>query len=65
MRGYDAARHPIVGPLVEGGPAQLAEQFEFPVWHGFVDECHLCYTIRKSLVPLFPLYLAPAQVYDL
>ena len=65
MREYDAARHPIVGPLVEAGPARLVERFEFPASDGYVDECHLCYATRKSLVPLFPLHLAPAQVYDL
>ncbi len=27
LRDYDAARHPIVGPLLKGGPARLVERF--------------------------------------
>ena len=62
---YDAARHPIVGPLVEGGPARLVERFSLSVADAYVDECHLCYAARKSLLPVLPQYLAPAQVYGL
>ena len=62
---YDAAQHPIVGPLVEGGPARLVERFGLNVADAYVDECHLCYMARKSLLPAFPQYLAPAQVYGL
>ena len=65
MRSYDAAKHPIVGPLLEGGPARLVERFSQKVEAAYVDECHLCYTARKSLLPQFPQYLAPAQVYGL
>jgi hypothetical protein len=65
MRSYDAARHPIVGPLVEGGPARLVERFGLEVSDAYVDECHLCYTARKLLLPAFPQPLAPAQVYGL
>jgi len=65
VRDYDASKHPIVGPLVEGGPARLAERFELKLADAYVDECHLCYMARKSLLPAFPQYLAPAQVYGL
>ena len=65
VRNYDAARHPIVSPLVEGGPARLVERFAVQVGDAYVDECHLCYMARKSLVQTFPQYLAPAQVYGL
>ena len=65
VRSYDAARHPIVGPLVEGGPARLVERFGVEVADAYVDECHLCYTARKLLRPAFPQFLAPAQVYGL
>ena len=63
MRTCDAARHPIVGPLVEGGPARLVEHFGLEMADAYVDECHLCYMARKSLLSAFPQYLAPAQVY--
>ena len=65
VRDYDASKHPIVGPLVEGGPARLAERFGVTVADAYVDECHLCYMARKSLLPAFPEHLAPAQVYGL
>jgi len=62
---YKASEHPILGPLVEGGPALLAERFGLKVDYAYVDECHLCYMARKSLLEKFPQYLAPAQVYGL
>jgi len=65
VRDYDASKHPIMGPLVEGGPARLVERFGVTVADAYVDECHLCYMARKSLLPAFPEYLAPAQVYGL
>ena len=65
MRTYNAAKHPIIGPLVEGGPAQLVARFGLNVADAYVDECHLCYMTRKTLLPDFPQYLAPAQVYGL
>jgi hypothetical protein len=65
VRTYDAARHPIIGPLIEGGPARLVERFAAKVADAYVDECHLCYMTRKMLLPAFPQYLAPAQVYGL
>ena len=65
MRTYDAARHPIVGPLVEGGPARLVERLGVELADAYVDECHLCYTARKLLLPAFAQFLAPAQVYGL
>src|SRR3974390_1498673 len=65
VRAYDATKHPIVGPLVEGGPARLVERLGVEVADGYVDECHLCYTARKLLQPVFPQLLAPAQVYGL
>ena len=65
VRDYDPAKHPIVGPILRGGPAQLARDFGFDTSGPFVDECHLCYTIRKSLAPRFPEWLAPIAVYNL
>jgi len=63
--GYDAAKHPICGPLVEGGPALLAERYGVEHGEAYVDECHLCYLTRLALIDRFPGLLAPRQVYGL
>jgi len=65
LRYYDAAKHPIVEPLIAGGPARLVQQFGLAVPDGYVDECHLCYTARKMLLPGCPEYLAPAEAYGI
>lgn len=62
---YDAHRHPIAGPLLRGGPAQLAAECSLPLAAGYVDECHLCYEVRKALVPRFPEFLAPREAYGM
>jgi hypothetical protein len=62
---YKADDHPICGPLVKGGPALLAKQYNVDHEETYVDECHLCYHVRRALVDRFPEYLAPRQVYGL
>lgn len=62
---YNPHEHPIAGPLLEGGPALLAERFGITHDDEFVDECHFCYLTRKKLVDRFPEYLGPGQVYGL
>ncbi|NNG17560.1 MAG: radical SAM protein [Gemmatimonadales bacterium] len=62
---YDPGTHPISGPLVRGGPARLAEEHGFLPDDGYVDECHLCYLTRRSLLDEFADQLAPRQVYGL
>ena len=63
LRSYDAQQHPIAGPLLRGGPVKLATEYGVAINRGFVDECHLCYTARKLLLPRFPQYLAPKEAY--
>jgi len=65
VAGYDPQAHPICGPLIRGGPAALAEAYSIPHEDTYVDECHLCYTVRKALVERFPEHLCPRQVYGL
>lgn len=60
---YDAPRHPICGPLLRGGPAELAKRHGVTPESGYVDECHLCWESRKALLDRFPQYLAPKPVY--
>ncbi len=60
---YEADSHPICGPLVKGGPALLAREYEVDHEEEYVDECHFCYLVRRDLVDRFPEHLAPRQVY--
>jgi len=62
---YESSQHPIAGPLVKGGPAQLAWDNNIMLASGYVDECHMCFEVRKALIDKFPEYLAPTQVYGL
>jgi len=63
MRDYDPDNHPVVGPLLAGGPAQLVRQFELLHEEGYADACHLCYSSRCQLRDRFPDVLTPAQMY--
>lgn len=62
---YGADSHPICGPLIRGGPALLAKQYNVPHENAYVDECHFCYLVRRAIIDRFPEYLAPRQVYGL
>lgn len=62
---YNAQEHPICGPLLRGGPAQLVREYELPLEGAYVDECHLCFLARKALLDRFPGHLGPPQVYGL
>jgi hypothetical protein len=61
--GYDPQAHPIVGPLLAGGPAALVEQYGLSHEEAYVDACHLCYTAREALRERFPQVLGPGQMY--
>jgi len=63
VRTYSLSSHPICGPLVEGGPAQLARVLRYTPPAGVADACHLCYLARKSCRSRYPEILGPAQVY--
>jgi len=64
-KAYDPHSHPIIDPLLRGGPAELARSFDLPVDDGYVDACHLCYAARSALLERFPKSLGPPQVYGL
>lgn len=61
--GYDPDRHPIVGPLLRGGPVALANDHDLPRADGYADACHLCYETRQALRDRFPDLLTPGQMY--
>ncbi len=60
---YDPQTHPIFGPLLVGGPAELVRRYDLPHEEGYVDACHLCYEARVLLRDRFPEVLGPGQVY--
>jgi len=60
---YRADEHPICGPLLEGGPAALVEEYHVPHDESYADACHLCYEARLALRKEFPALLIPDQMY--
>jgi len=65
IQNYRPMEHPICGPLLEGGPIKLAMEHRLQLEEGYVDECHLCYLARKSLMDKYPQLLTPGQVYGM
>lgn len=63
MAEYEPTAHPIIGPLIRGGPAALAREFGLPDGEEYVSDCHLCYLVRKKLLDRFGQHLCPRQVY--
>lgn len=62
---YDPDTHPICGPLLKGGPTELAKRYGIEFEEEFVDACHFCSKTCKALIERFPQHLAPRQVYGL
>lgn len=60
---YDPDAHPVVGPLLSGGPAALAQRYGVDHRAQMADACQLCYEVRRALRAQFPQALCPDQVY--
>jgi hypothetical protein len=60
---YDPDSHPIIGPLLEGGPVELIRRYGLPHEEAYADACHLCYEARRALRRRFPETLGPDQMY--
>ncbi len=60
---YDANQHPVCGPLLEGGPAALVEEYGLPHGEAYADACHLCYEARLAMRERFPAILRPDAMY--
>lgn len=60
---YDPERHPIAGPLLEGGPVELVRRYSLPHKDQYADACHLCDAARRALRGVFPTVLVPDQMY--
>jgi hypothetical protein len=62
---YVAETDPVIGALLEGGPAELVRRYSLPHQENYSDACHLCYTARQSLRTRFPEILKPDQMYGI
>ena len=65
MANYDPDTHPVIGPLLDGGPAALVRQFALDHEQEYADACHLCYRSRSKLRGKFPDILTPGQMYGM
>jgi MoaA/NifB/PqqE/SkfB family radical SAM enzyme len=66
LQNYDCSIHPILSKISKEGPkglVNIAEAKGFKQDILFVNECHLCYELRKFLQPFYPQYLAPSSCY--
>lgn len=63
IHSYDHSKHPIIQPLVKGGPAALVERFGLSHEEEYADACHLCYMARLALRERFSQLLTPNQMY--
>ena len=60
---YDPDEHPIIGPLLAGGPAEIVRRYGVRHEDGYADHCHLCYEARRLLRERFSDVLTPGQMY--
>ena len=63
LASYRPRAHPIVGPLLAGGPAELARHYRLQAGERYADACHLCYNMRLALRARFPEALGPDAMY--
>ncbi len=67
LNSYSYSNHPIIRVLVEAGPIGL---YRLALQHGletnstFVNECHLCFEMRRLLQQYYPKHLAPNRCYQ-
>jgi len=64
---FDPEKHPIIGPLMRGGMAELARKAGFRLDGQYADACHLCYTIRSEMISkrMYRNILRPLQAYGM
>ncbi|MBU1535965.1 4Fe-4S cluster-binding domain-containing protein [Myxococcota bacterium] len=60
FRDFDSEKHPVIGPLLRGGPPQLAKAFNIPISGGFADQCHLCFHVRRQAAAVHPHLFPPS-----
>ncbi|MHA1449642.1 MAG: radical SAM protein [Candidatus Hodarchaeales archaeon] len=67
LKSHDLQKHPVLSLVAEHGPVglyKLAKEHGLRFERGYVDECHLCYEMRRFLHIEFPRHLAPAACYQ-
>lgn len=62
VAGYAPGAHPIVGPLIAGGPAELVRRYGLEPQSAYLDACYLCYSSREELRTSFPSELCPEPI---
>ncbi len=60
---FQAEAHPVIGPLLAGGPVELVRQNALPHPEQVADACSLCYSARLQLRQQYPAVLKPGQMY--
>jgi hypothetical protein len=66
LDSYDYRKHLIIRILAEEGPIglfNLAKSKGLQVSDSFVDECHLCYEMRRHLSSIYPQHFAHRGCY--
>jgi hypothetical protein len=66
LESYDVADHPILSIIAEEGPVGLLKTAiakGYSRRRKFIDECHLCYEMRRFLRPFHPHHLSPEGCY--
>lgn len=65
MEDLDPDKHPVIGPLMSGGPSSLAKELGIRPRKGYADSCHMCYEIRCAARRhrMLPGVLRPDQAY--
>ncbi len=63
LAAWNPEAHPVLGPLLANGPAELARRLNPPSRDRFADACHLCYETRLGLRARFPDILGPDAMY--
>ena len=61
--GYDPAFHPVIRPLLQGGPVELACREGITPGGTYADACLFCYELRLKLRKKYPEVLCPDQMY--
>lgn len=54
VASYRPREHPIIGPLIAGGPAEVARRYNLEPEATYVDACHLCSNSLQALHARFP-----------